>query len=256
MSEPTGPHTTADAGTTANRSAGRSRRLAVIALLLAIAAVAFWAASRVTWAELVAADGLAPPRDFAVKGADWAPALTPLAIVFLAGIAAVVSLRGWALRIAAALVALVAALGTVPAFTLLTGDDDTSYAAKAIDLKSTYQALEVDTTLWPAALVLVGAASAVIGAVVMLQMASRDAPMSSKYKSPAARRAELEEQVFAQRDADRKAASPEKIADAPDATKAPATPTAADDVDPGRNERMLWDALDTGDDPTVGPSDR
>lgn len=238
------------------RSAGRSRRLGIIALLLALAAVAFWAASRVTWAELVAADGLAPPRNLAVKGADWAPALTPLAIVFVAGIAAVVALRGWALRIAAVLVALVAALGTVPAFTLLTGDDDTGYAAKAIDLKSTYQALEVDTSLWPAILVLAGAVSAVAGAVVMLQMASRDAPMSSKYKSPAARRAELEEQVFAQRDADRKAATTATTADSPDVHESPTTTSATEAVDPGRNERMLWDALDTGDDPTIGPSDR
>jgi uncharacterized membrane protein (TIGR02234 family) len=243
------PETTEPAQAPA-RSAGRSRRLGIIALLLALAAVAFWVASRVTWAELVAADGLAPPRNLDVKGADWAPALTPLAIVFVAGIAAVAALRGWALRVAAVLVALVAALGTVPAFTLLTGDDDTGYAAKAIDLKSTYQALEVETSLWPAILVLAGAMSAVIGAVVMLQTASRDAPMSSKYKSPAARRAELEEQVFAQRAAEQKAAGTGS------ASQPAATPPTADGDDSGNNERMLWDALDTGDDPTIGPADR
>lgn len=252
MSEPV----PTEAEKTPARPAGRSRRLAIIAVLLGLAAVAFWAGSRVTWAELVAADGLAPPRDFAVKGADWAPALTPLALVFLAGIAAAISLRGWTLRIAAVVVALVAVLGTLPAFTLLTGDDDTSYAAKAIDLKSTYQALEVDTSIWPAVLVLAGAVLAVIGAVVMLQTASRDAPMSSKYKSPGARRAELEEQVFAQRDAERKTDATEKSVDTPDVDETPVTPKAAEEVDPGRNERMLWDALDTGDDPTIGPTDR
>lgn len=246
----------APAEKTRARPAGRSRRLAIIAVLLGLAAVAFWAGSRITWAELVGADGLAPPRDFAVKGADWAPALTPLALVFLAGIAAAISLRGWTLRIAAIIVALVAVLGTLPAFTLLTGDDDTSYAAKAIDLKSTYQALEVDTSSWPAVLVLAGAVVAVIGAVVMLQTASRDAPMSSKYKSPGARRAELEEQVFAQREAEGKTTATEKAVDTPDVDETPATPAAAEDVDPGRNERMLWDALDTGDDPTIGPADR
>lgn len=254
MTDPagTGPEKATEPERTPARPAGRSRRLAIIALLLGLAAVAFWAASRVTWAELVAADGLAPPRDLKVIGAEWAPALTPLAIVFLAGIAAAVSLRGWGLRMAAIIVALVAALGTVPAFTLLTGDDDTGYAAKAIDLKSTYQALEVDTSRWPAMLVLAGALLAVLGAVVMLQTASRDAPMSSKYKSPAARRAELEEEVFAQRDAERKAAATGKTLAAPEATTSSASP----DADPGRNERILWDALDTGDDPTIGPSDR
>lgn len=240
----------------ASARAGRGRRLAIIAVLLGLAAIAFWSASRMTWAELIGADGLAPPRTFTVKGSDWTPLLTPLALVLLAGIAAAASLRGWALRLTAIIVAAVAVLGLLPALTLLTGDDHTSYAADVIDLPNRYQAVQVDTSMLPGLIVVLGTAFAVLGAVVMLQIASRDAPMSSKYKSPAARRAELEEQVFAQRAADAKAASAATGADNPPVTGATATPTVGDQPDTGNNERLLWDALDTGDDPTIGPADR
>jgi uncharacterized membrane protein (TIGR02234 family) len=225
------------------RDAGRNRRLAIIAVLLGLAAIAFWAASRMTWAELIAADGMAPPRTFTVTGSKWTLLLTPLAIVLLAGIAAAASLRGWALRVTALIVAAVAVLGVLPAITLLTGDDHVSYAAKVIDMPSRYQPLQVDTSVAPGFVVLLGALAAVLGAVVMLQTASRDAPMSSKYKSPAARRAELEEQVFAQRAADQKSARE-------------ARPAATPPEGAANNERMLWDALDTGDDPTIGPTER
>jgi uncharacterized membrane protein (TIGR02234 family) len=237
--------------TEARKSASsRGRRLGIIAVLLGLGALAFWAASRMTWAELIGADGMTPPRTFTVKGSDWTPLLTPLAIVLLAGIAAAASLRGWALRITAFVVAAVAIVGIVPALTLLTGDDDVSYAAKVIELPVRYQALQVETKILPGLIVIAGALAAVVGAAVMLQTASRDAPMSSKYKSPAARRAELEKEVFAKRDAERR-----------DAVGGPNQAEAVTGNDstvaPGDgNERLLWDALDTGDDPTMDPTDR
>lgn len=237
-----------------HRGAGRGRRLGVIAVLLGVASVAFWAASRMTWAELSAADGMAPPRTFTVEGSDWTLLLTPLAIVLLAGIAAAASLRGWALRIAAVIVAAIAVLGILPAITLLTGDDHTTYAAKVIDMPARYQPLEVDTSLLPGIVVLLGALAAVLGAVVMLQTAALDAPMSSKYKSPGARRAELEERVFAQRESDKESGRVPG-SDAPSESGRTSSTEAATDGAPN-NERMFWDALDTGDDPTVGPSDR
>ena len=243
-----------DEGVAGPRGGRRGRRLGVIAVLLGVAAVAFWAASRMTWAELIAADGMAPPRTFTVKGSDWTLLLTPLAIVLLAGIAAAASLRGWALRIAAVIVAAIAVLGILPAITLLTGDDHTTYAAKVIDMPARYQPLEVDTSVLPGIVVLLGALAAVLGAVVMLQTAALDAPMSSKYKSPAARRAELEEQVFAKRKADKKSGRVSGSNDPQEGGRASSTEAAADGAP--NNERMLWDALDTGDDPTVGPSDR
>ncbi|PXW26017.1 UNVERIFIED_CONTAM: putative membrane protein (TIGR02234 family) [Williamsia faeni] len=235
-------------------ASSRGRRLGMIAVLLGFGALAFWAASRMTWAELVAADGMTPPRTFTVKGADWAPALTPLAIVLLAGIAAAASLRGWALRITAFVVAAVAIIGILPALTLFTGHDDVSYAAKAIGLAGRYEALQVDTKILPGLLVIAGAVAAVLGAVVMLQTASRDAPMSSKYKSPAARRAELEKEVFAKRDAERRAADGSGHEAAAVAGPDRGSDTGSTGVD--GNERLLWDALDTGDDPTIDPTDR
>ncbi|PYE15868.1 putative membrane protein (TIGR02234 family) [Williamsia limnetica] len=255
MSEPTEPTRPATTPAAPSARAGRGRRLGIIAVLLGLAAVAFWSASRMTWAELIGADGLAPPRTFTVKGSDWTPLLTPLALVLLAGIAASASLRGWALRLTAIIVAAVAVLGLLPALTLLTGDDHTSYAADVIDLPNRYQAVQVDTSILPGLIVCLGTLFAVLGAVVMLQIAARDAPMSSKYKSPAARRAELEEQVFAQRAADEKAAAAAQ-ADRDGGPESAPSPSPAAEEDPGNNERLLWDALDTGDDPTIGPADR
>ena len=55
------------------------RRTKVLgAVLLALAALAFWSASRLTWAHVLGADGLSPARTFDVKGSDWSPWLLSL----------------------------------------------------------------------------------------------------------------------------------------------------------------------------------
>ena len=69
--------------------------------------------------------------------------------------------------------------------------------------------------------------------------------MSSRYKTPAARRAELEETVFADREARAKGATPGSPA-----SGTPGAASGAADGADGVTERMLWDALDTGADPT------
>ena len=73
---------------------------------------------------------------------------------------------------------------------------NSDYAARAIDLAPRYRVLLTTVNPWAPVIVLVGAAFVVVGAVFALR-AARGAGMSSKYRSPAARREELERKVFA-----------------------------------------------------------
>ncbi|MFT4043653.1 MAG: TIGR02234 family membrane protein [Gordonia sp. (in: high G+C Gram-positive bacteria)] len=244
------------------------------ALCMVLAAVAFWSASRLTWARVLGADGLAPPRTFDVKGADWSPWLTPLALVMLAAILAALSLRGWGLRLVALLIALSGVLAAFPPISLLMGGTNNLYAARAAGLADRYVVQLVTTKDWVAAVVLFGSVCAVLAGVLLIRVAA-GAGMSSKYQTPAARRDELERQIFAdherlkaQERADRehRGVSPTEPAAPESATVEPAAPepavpepaapeSAAGEAAIGEaaeppNERMMWDALDTGIDPT------
>lgn len=220
------------------------RRQLLAALLLIAAAVALWSASRMVWATLTITDGLSPVRARDVKGSDWSPWLVPLALVFLAAIAAGAALRGWALRLVAVLVALGGVLAAIPAVSLMVSGDNDVYAAKAIDLSPRYSLLATTSNSWAGVVVAFGAALAVAGAVMLLRVAGGQR-MSSKYQSPAVRRAEVEKQAFrAKRDREAGAAGATDIATR---DGAPADGSAAGAPE---SERLLWDALDTGLDPT------
>ncbi|MBE7160210.1 MAG: TIGR02234 family membrane protein [Williamsia herbipolensis] len=217
----------------------RRRNVRTAAVLLVLAAAALWGASRLPWATLTAQDGLSPARDFTVHGSDWSPWLTPVAIVLVAAVAATVALKGWALRLTALVVAVIGIVSVLPVISLLTGDDPGAYAARSIDLAGRYQVASVDTRPWVAIVVVLGAVLAVSAATVLLRVARGATSMSSRYRSPAARRAELEETVFAER-----AAAERQDPSATTTGDAPADPSEQ------VTERMLWDALDTGADPT------
>ena len=217
----------------------RRRNVRTAAILLVLSAAALWGASRLPWATLTAQDGLSPARGFTVHGSDWSPWLTPVAIVLVAAVAATVALKGWALRLTALVVAVIGIVSVLPVISLLTGDDPGAYAARSIDLAGRYQVASVDTRPWVAIVVVVGAVLAVSAATVLLRVARGATSMSSRYRSPAARRAELEETVFAER------ASRETPTDTATTSR-----DASGDGSEQVTERMLWDALDTGADPT------
>src|SRR5262245_8434091 len=67
-------------------------------VLLAVAAAALWGSSRMTWVTVSSTDGLTEPRTDKLNGGVWFGALTPLALVLLAAIAAVLATRGWLRR--------------------------------------------------------------------------------------------------------------------------------------------------------------
>lgn len=207
------------------------RRLGAAALALVAAAGALWVASRMVWATLTVTDDLSPVRSMDVHGSDWSPWLTPLALVLLAAIAAGAALRGWLLRVVAVLVAVSGALAAFPAVSLLVGGEADTYAANAVELPLRFRLLLVSVNYWAGVVVLLGAVLAVVGGVLLLRVAT-GAAMSSKYESPAARRAELEKKTFREY-RDRKQQE-----------------TAGDESSAPESERLLWDALDTGVDPT------
>lgn len=209
----------------------RNRRPQVIAsLLLIVAAGALWAASRMTWAQVYAEDGLTPARIFAVTGSDWSPWLVAVALFLLAALLVQFVLHGVFLRAVAVLVAAAGVAIAIPAITLINSGDNNLYAVDAIDLPARYDVVAISSQTGAGVVVLAAAVCAVLGAVMMLRSASTGPKMSSKYTSPAARRDELERRVFAERE--RREAGRE-----PD----------------GASERELWEALDHGVDPTDDP---
>lgn len=216
----------------AAEQAKRVRKLKTrAAILLAAAAVAFWGASRLRWARVVAEDGLSPQRNFDVHGSDWSPWLTPLALVFLAAILAALTLRGWGLRLIAILVAIGGVVAAIPAISLVTTDAESKYAVNAAGVPDRFAILMVTTNGWVAVVVLAGTVCAV-GAAVLLMRASRGGAAPSKYTTPAARREDAEREIFRRHE------------------EAKGGPADTSEAPSGASERVMWDALDTGLDPT------
>ncbi len=222
-SEPTDtdPTASADAQTT-------KRKYPVGAIaLLAIAAAALWGSSRMIWVTVSSTDGLTEPRTDKLNGGVWFGALTPLALVLLAAIAAALATRGWLRRMFGVLIGLIAAVTAVPAFALLTGSGATAArAATLAELPGRATVTDVVTSQFPAVLSLLGALGAFAAGVLLARMPEDAARLSGKYDNPVFRKAAATEQVTRQR-----------------------TDEAAGD--PGQlSGRVLWDAMDAGTDPT------
>ncbi|MGW4069955.1 TIGR02234 family membrane protein [Nocardia grenadensis] len=189
--------------------------------LLAVAAAALWGSSRLTWVSVTSADGLTEPRTDELNGGVWFGALTPLALVLLAAIAAILATRGWVRRVVGVLVALIAAVTAVPALALLTGSGATEQrAATLAELPGRAQVQELVTAPGAAVLALAGAVAAFGAGLLLARMPTGAKPLSGKYDAPATRKAA--------------------------ATRAVQEGTAGGPLP----ERVLWDALDAGADPT------
>ncbi|MFD4183056.1 TIGR02234 family membrane protein [Rhodococcus sp. NPDC058514] len=199
---------------------GRASAAVLPVLLLAVAALCLWASSRMTWVRVESFDGLGGARTSDLIGGTWAAATTPLALTLVAAIAASFAVRGWALRVVGLLVALVAVAAIVPAASLLIGGVDDDKAGRLAELPDRAEVTATQTFAVPAILVVLGGVTALIAAVALIRKAAVSTGLSSKYAAPAARRAEA---------GNRAATSEEPLSD-----------------------RMLWDALDAGEDPTAG----
>jgi len=187
----------------------------VAQLLLVLAALALWVGSRLPWVEVSSFDGLGQPKTTTLSGAAWTAALVPLALLVLAAAVAALAVRGWPLRLLAVLVAAASAgMGYLGIGLWVIRD----VAVRAADLAQVPVVALVGTQRhhWGAVLTLVAAACTLVGAVVLLRAAATSKSATGKYVAPAARRA---------------AARRDETGDA-------------------MSERMIWDALDEGRDPT------
>lgn len=195
------------------------QRPIVAAILLAVAAAAVWGSSRMTWVALVSTDGLTMPRTHRLAGQAWFAALTPVALVLVAALAAMLAVQGVARRCVGVLVAVVAAVAAVPGFALVSGHSRTAErAARVADLPVGTVVAHVTTSgsaLW---LSLVGAAFAFAAGVQLARQPAQTAWRgAAKYDNPVFRREAAAQQ------------------------HAPAEELP---------QRVLWDALDAGADPT------
>ena len=184
-------------------------------LLLVLAAVGLWVASRLPWVVLRSFDGLGQPRTTTLTGATWSTALVPCAVLLLAAAIAALAVRGWPLRLLALLVAVVGAGAGYLAITLWMIPD---VAPRAVSLVGLPVASLVGSArqYWGAGITLAAAFASLVAAVLLMRAAVKGASRAAKYTSPAQRRAVA-------------------VEDGSSATM---------------SERMMWDAIDEGDDPT------
>lgn len=214
-----GPAMTAD-----NDQRGR-RMIRLAQLLLVVAALGLWVASRLPWVVVQSFDGLGQPKSVTLSGSTWSTALVPLALLLLATAIAVLAVRGWALRILAILIAVVSGVTGYLAIAQWVLRD---VAVRAAGLAEVTVASLVGSQrfYWGAVLTLAAAVVTLLAAVLLIRSAGAGKGVTTKYVAPAARR--------------------EAARRAPD--------EQLSDPAPGEgeiSERMLWDALDEGRDPTV-----
>jgi uncharacterized membrane protein (TIGR02234 family) len=189
-------------------------------VLLVAAALALWGASRMSWVQVSSFDGLGQPKTTVLTGAMWSTALIPLALLVLAAAVAVLALRGWLLRLLALLVAVASAGMGYLSISLWVAKD---IAVRAADLALVPVAQLTGTHQYygGAVLTLVAAVSALAGAVLLMRSATGARAVATRYAAPGARRAAAQ----------------------------------GADADAPMSERMLWDALDEGHDPTGEQTD-
>jgi uncharacterized membrane protein (TIGR02234 family) len=190
-------------------------------LLFVVTAAALWVASRLTWVTVSSFNGLGQPKTSQLSGAQWSTALVPLALLVLAAAVAALAVRGWMLRGLAVLVAAAAAGMAYLGISLWAIQD---VAVRAANLAQVAVADLTGTQRFyiGAAVTVAAAGCAVAGAVLLMRSAAKARGTAAKYAAPAARRA------AAARD---------------------------DAAGEGMSERVLWDALDDGRDPTNDSAD-
>ena len=188
----------------------------VAQLMLVLAAIGLWGASRLTWITLTSFDGLGPPRTTAVSGASWSTALVPFAVLLLAGAVAALAVRGWPLRLLAVLVALVSAGAAYLSITLWTTPDVAPRAAHLADIPVVWL-VGCSRAYWGAGLALASAVATLGAAVLLMRVAVKGSSRTQKYSRQTQQR-------------------------------------AVDDSEATASERTIWDALDEGSDPTRDPT--
>lgn len=225
------PHSTHNPHTpdSPDKAAGSKKHSRLAALGLVLSSLILWLAGRMSWVTAVSEDDKAGRAVNDVPGATWSVELIALASAFLAGALAVLVLRRQARRIIGVVCAIAAIAGSVgPTLLLVQGADPerakalltagaTSSKANA-PVSISEWAVVTEATVNPlgVALALLGFAVALVAAVVVVMRPGHDSPRVSKYERAATRREKLEEELETSPD----------------------------------SQRVMWDALDAGLDPT------
>jgi uncharacterized membrane protein (TIGR02234 family) len=211
--------------------ARRDRRarltIRVAQLLLVVAAGALWTASRLPWVVIRSFDGLGPPKEVTLSGASWSTALLPLALLMLATAVAALAVRGWPLRLLAGLLAASSlAVGYLGVSLWVIPD----VAVRGADLAhvSVVSLVGSERRYWGAGVAVAASVCTLMAAVLLMRSAMSAREGATKYASPVTRRS-----IALRADADRAM------------LEEPETPEMS--------ERMIWDALDGGRDPTDRP---
>jgi uncharacterized membrane protein (TIGR02234 family) len=185
-------------------------------LSLLLAAGALWLASRMTWVTVTSFNGLGQPQTVTITGGKWSTALVPLALMLLA--AALKSTVGprWQQRL---LAVVLGGMSAVMAYLAISQWVIPDVAVRAAGLADVPVADLVGTErhYWGAVFTLIAAVLTLASAVLFMRAPVKDATDGEKYEAPARRR-----------EAARRRAA------------------GGDDM----SERMIWDALDEGRDPT------
>lgn len=184
-------------------------------LSLVLAAGLLWVASRLTWVVVSSFDGLGQPKTAMLTGGAWSTALVPLALMLLA--AALKSTVGptWQLRVLAGVVGAISAVIAYLAISLWVIPDIAVRAAGLADVPVA-DLVGTQRQYWGAGMTLAAAVLALAAAVLFIRAPGKDRSHGDKYQAPARRREAAEQQA-----------------------------TGSD-----MSERMMWDALDAGRDPT------
>ncbi|WP_067973438.1 TIGR02234 family membrane protein [Mycolicibacter icosiumassiliensis] len=209
------------------RERNDTRALRGAQLLLVAAAGGLWGAARLPWVLIRSFDGLGQPKQITLTGASWSTALLPLALLCLAAAVAAMAVRGWQLRVLAVVLAGVSLACGYLATSMWAARDITLRALDIAEIPLT-SLLGTERRLTGAVLSLVAALGVLVAAVLLMRVAAHSAGRVTKYSAPAERRAAARDVEAGKR---------------------------ADPDGPRVSERMMWDALDEGRDPTGDADD-
>lgn len=186
----------------------RTRRLLVVAvLLLGVAAAVLAGSSAAVWLRPSFDTAFRGQVAVAVTGGEWQPALVPLALLALAGVAGALATGGWVRRVVGGLLAAAGVwavlLGVLPQFGV--GPGAARHAVSQVPTGGTLSEVVIEPWTLLASL----GGLLLVGGGLLLVLRARAMPrLGARYSAPGTAR------------------------------RAP---------DP---ERRLWEALDSGDDPT------
>lgn len=204
------------------------RGMAITTLMLVVSAVLLWSASRMTWVEYTSVDGLRPPVDATLDGGQWAPALTPLALLLIAGIAAMFAVKGLWVRVLGVLLGLAGIAVLVQGISAVVGEVDRAQVLSIAELSAGAEVTAASMQVLPVVLTILAGLLALAAALPLVLGIFARTGLSSTYETPAARK---------------------------EAARAAAKDRAERRDSQDLQQRQIWDALDAGGDPTDDDDD-